>query len=179
VILDNEAVIYEAADGKKLVAGHLPGVPVMGLRVEDPSAECSGEIEVGVDDLEDVTRLLYEAAGRTIPVMLGRPEIDPREGVYIGPLRAWLEGDGEITVALGASQSSAKPFEMRRFASAAVVLADAAEAPGPDAAEVEELAHAVHAATHERGCVYSPTSEQRAFARAALSWMREREAQAP
>lgn len=133
-----------------------------------------GTVRVSALDIPELTARLYRACGTECPVMLGRPEVDLSEGVHVGPLRAWLTNDGEVGVAVGASQSIAKPHQMRQFAAAAVVLADAAEAPGPDPAEVEKLARVIHAGMHERGCERNPTNEQRAAARIALTWMAKR-----
>lgn len=87
-----------------------------------------GTVRIEALDIPELAVRLYRACGAEPPVMLGRPEVDLAKGAYTGPLRAWLEGDGEVTVAVGASQSSIRPHQMRQFAAAAVVLADAAEA---------------------------------------------------
>lgn len=167
-------LIYDDGEGGRLFARRLPVGGALSLETGE-----GGSVAVEPGDLEDVTRKLCEAAERPAPVMIGRPDVDTGKTATVGDLQVWREPDGRVgfmaaggdAVMLGALRL--RPFEVRRLAAVAVAYADAA-----DPAEVEGLAHAIRTGL-------SPDSDRiglrvaesdRTAARAALEWMRKREA---
>ena len=175
-------LIHDDGEGGRLLAVWFPADGVLSL---DTGSAKSVTVKPG--DLEDVTRKLCEAAGRPAQVMIGRPDVDTGKTATVGDLQVWREPDGRVgfmadggdAVMLGALRL--RPFEVRRLAAVAVAYADAADEPDadePDPAEVEELAAAIRAGLFpdSERIGLRPGESDRTAARAALEWMRKREA---
>lgn len=134
----------------------------------------------------DLCAAICKAAGQEPPVMLARPDLEAMAGkdgaVRLGHLALYRTTDGEVAFAVhppGVVTGRAAVLtaaQARQAAAVAVALADLKDEPDP--AEVDSLAMAVHGARCEGGdgCEWAPTIDDRNTARAALKWMREREA---
>jgi len=159
---------YESETGATLrvdPAGHVAMVKVTGKN--------GGEAWAPVDaiGIPAITRAMYQACGQAPPVILPRPDISlPAAG---GPLRC---GDlslrmYEVGISMGLpgiTAAAISPDALRRRAAFMAAYADAVEAE-TDPADVEGLAAVLREAFRNQA-----TPEE--SARAALRWMRDREA---
>jgi hypothetical protein len=130
---------YTDGDGTRLEARRWPAG--QGVTV----AIVNGDLaDVHADDLPGVFAGLCAEAGIPVPVVLGRPEIDPAVSAELGPLGVWLAEGGDVVVAFG-SRSTAVPLEPAAALEFAALVAAYAEArilqeAVPSAADVDALA---------------------------------------
>ena len=135
------------------------------------------EVLVTRTGLADVTAKLYEACGLPSPVILERPGVSIPAGgdpLFCGDLSLRTYEYGIAMGLPGITAAAVAPGTLRRRAAFMAAYADAAEAE-PDPADVGALAKAIRSAL-------CPDSERTGLrpdesaARAALRWMRDREA---
>jgi hypothetical protein len=134
--------------------------------------------EVCVDPLHipEIAAKMYEACGQQPPVMLGRPDIPESDPWCPWPgssLSAIAAGRQVRQMWLNGPSLSMAPAQARQYAA----LADRADAE-PDPADVDDLAavirHELYPGSERTGL--RPSGSDRTAARAALRWMRDREA---
>jgi len=132
------------------------------------------------DDLPEVVAKLYEACGLPSPVILERPGVSIPAGgdpLFCGDLSLRTYEYGIAMGLPGITAAAVAPGTLRRRAAFMAAYADAAEAE-PDPADVGALAKAIRSALcpdSERTGLRPGESDETA-ARAALRWMRDREA---
>jgi hypothetical protein len=159
-----ETTIYQAAELEVTSGGDYRRIPFF----------------VAADDLPGLVAALYESAGLPAPLTIDRvtPPLGgpwrPRQGAALLANRI----DNHVAVGFDSPAGSSAmatitPSQAREMAAVLVAYADEADAE-PDPAEVEELAGEMSADVRRIGG--SPPEEWRIAARAALRWMRDREA---
>jgi hypothetical protein len=130
---------------------------------------------VSADDLPEVAGKLYEACGRSSPVILDRPSIRiPADGgpLFCGDLSLRMH-EGGISMGLpgipGITAAAVSPDALRRRAAFMAAYADAAEAE-PDPAEVDRVARIIHKASCACGsqCVAAPEGDDLKAGRAVV-----------
>lgn len=167
------AMPYTDEDGRTLQAGICEAPDHVLLKVTD--GEAVAEVCVKNEDMPGVTAALYEAARFPAPVILERPEISDAGIDAFGAAEISRDG-GQVVIGCGPPLRLA-PQAARKLAALIAAYADAAEGE-PDPAEVGELAEAIRAEIHPGYTVHGlrPSESDRAAARAALRWLKRREA---
>lgn len=158
----------------KLAVEPLPG----GAASIEPLTD-DGTVRVDALGIPELTARLCRACGIEPFVLIGRPDLggarDQDGWVAFRGLRVRRAPDGGVSFAIGGNTETLPEATARQCAAVTVALADEEEL---DSAEVEDLAHAIRLGLYPDGdrIGLRPGESDRKSARAALRWMREREA---
>ena len=135
-----------------------------------------------IADLPAVVAALYEAAGKPAPVILEHTDPAISYSWMIPGAGFNLRDGGVEIISIGSVTDSGHlhdPASIRGLAARLAEMAEQAERwSGPSLAEVEELAKVIRSELHpaSESLGLRPSESDRTAARAALRWMRDREA---
>lgn len=105
-----------------------------------------GDFHLPVWKLPEFTGTLYEAAGKPVPVILDRPQIQGTTSIFLGGYSVGRD-PGAVTIFVGTEERRLTPDEAREYAAAIAERADQADA---GKAETEALTDLIHAMTGNR-----------------------------
>lgn len=164
-------------DGTRLTVSHCPDNDSHARLTTDDGEETVRAC-VSRDMLPAVTAAMHEAVGVPAPVILPRPQIPEDDSpLCYGNFVIRLEDSG-VAIGLPGFYGKAIPpgaaLELAAYIAAYAGQADAE----PDPVEVEELAARIRSEIHPDSdrLGLRPSESDRIAARAALRWMRDREA---